>query len=148
MDSRYLTDSLRSSTALPRVLVVAEKPDAARKIASALGKAESRKIRGTEILVVDSASGTKYYVCSALGHLYELSDPGVDRGIWPVFDIEWFVKSGSTSRFRKHSGRESQALAARLDVIGEISKEASAVVNACDYDLEGETIGSNIIQFA
>ena len=72
----------------------------------------------------------------------------MDRGIWPVFDIEWFVKSGSTSRFRKHSGRESQALTARLGVIRDLSKEASAVVNACDYDLEGETIGSNIIQFA
>lgn len=128
--------------------MIAEKPDAARKIANALGKVDVKKIRGMEVLEANSSSGTKYTVCSALGHLYELSDPGVDRGISPVFDVDWFVKSKSGFSSRIGPGRANPALANRLSVIRELGGSSTSVVNACDFDLEGEAIGSNILDIA
>ena len=35
----------------------------------------------------------------------------------------------------------------RVEMIGNVARKANAFVNACDYDIEGETIGSNILDF-
>ncbi len=121
------------------ILTICEKPDAARRIARALGSSGCReeKIDGIS-LYVSKDGGKTYVVCSALGHLYTLEDPTSKRRIYPVLDVEWMPVSKGTG------GRIARILA----VIGRLAKNASVFVNSCDYDQEGEVIGHNILRYA
>lgn len=115
-------------------LVVTEKPKVAEKVANALGKA-LRKMHG----------GVAYYeipdknavVVPAVGHLFSLKQKKPGSG-YPVFEIEW-VPSFELDKKNDFS-KKYYAL------LKKIAKEASEVVNACDWDVEGSTIGGNIIQ--
>jgi DNA topoisomerase-1 len=116
-------------------LVVCERPDAARRIAQALGEPEESRPAG--ISVFDVAGGERRYrVCSALGHLYGLADVTKNRSVYPVLDLEWapIAKNRRAARVIK--------------VISDLAKDASAFVHACDYDQEGEVIGYSILQYA
>lgn len=116
-------------------LVVCEKPDAARRIAQALGNAREAKTAGVTVFEVSSGD-RKYVVCSALGHLYGLSDSTVNKSVYPVLDLQW----GPLGK---------NARAARIiRVISELAKNASAYVHACDFDQEGEVIGYSILEYA
>jgi DNA topoisomerase-1 len=116
-------------------LVVCEKPDAARRIAQALGDPTESRPAGISVFDVIS-DGRHYKVCTAFGHLYGLIDFTKNRSVYPVLDLEWAPTS-------------KNPLAARaIKVISELSKGASAFVHACDYDQEGEVIGYNILQYA
>jgi DNA topoisomerase-1 len=69
-------------------LVVCEKPDAARRIAQALG--DPKESRPAGISVFDVTNNDHHYkVCTALGHLYGLSDVTKNRSVYPVLDLEW-----------------------------------------------------------
>jgi len=122
------------------ILTICEKPDAARRIARAIGIDEFKEARIDGIEVYISKNGKKtYVVCSALGHLYTLEDPTAKRHIYPVFDIEWVPLSHEKGRER---------IARILSVIGRLAKDASHFVNSCDFDQEGEVIGYNILKYA
>ena len=84
--------------------------------------------------------GNAYVVCSALGHLYEVSDAFVRRDIYPVFDVEWFPKSKTDGH-----GEGDQS---RLLSIRKLAANAGYFINACDFDVEGETIGYNLLRYA
>ncbi len=121
------------------VLTICEKPDAARRIARAIGTDEFKETRIDGVEVYVSKAGKKtYVVCSALGHLYTLEDPTSKRRIYPVFDLEWIPLS--------EKGRER--INRILGVIGKLAKDASHFVNSCDFDQEGEVIGYNILKYA
>lgn len=116
------------------VLVVCEKPDAARRVSEALssGSIEAERIGRVSAFRFRSGS-TDYVVCSAQGHLYEVSDPFAERSVYPVFDVEWFPSSRS---------------AGNISLLRKLAKGASTFVNACDFDVEGETIGFNVLRYA
>jgi DNA topoisomerase-1 len=116
-------------------LVVCEKPDAARRIAHALGDARESKPAGISVFDV-AASGGRYMVCSAIGHLYGLADATSSRSVYPVLDLEW-VPSDENPRAKR-----------AIKVISDLAKNASAFVHACDYDQEGEVIGHSILEYA
>jgi len=120
------------------VLAICEKPDAARRIARAIGTDEFKETRidGVEVYVSKDAKKT-YVVCSAIGHLYTLEDPTSKRRIYPVFDVEWIPLSEKGERIYRI-----------LSVISKLAKDASHFVNSCDYDQEGEVIGYNILKYA
>ena len=129
-------------------LVIAEKPDAARKIASALGiKGVIARSSGTFEIPI-AFDGKCYVVCSALGHLFEVGDPELDRSVFPIFDVDWFGKARKTTRagWRRNT-RFQTRIRSTVETIANYAKKATRFVNACDYDIEGETIGSNILQF-
>lgn len=116
-------------------LVVCEKPDAARRIAQALG--DPKESRPAGISVFDVTNNDRHYkVCTALGHLYGLADVTKNRGVYPVLDLEWAPAA------------KNPRAARAIKVIAELAKDASAFVHACDYDQEGEVIGHNILQYA
>lgn len=119
---------------MPYTLVVCEKPDAARRIAHALGAAKETRVKGVPFFDVVYA-GKQYRVCSASGHLYGLVDETKNRSVYPVFDLEWVPKE---------KGRASRI----IDVISDLSRDADSFVHGCDYDQEGEVIGYNILQYA
>ncbi len=117
-----------------RVVVIAEKPKAGRKIAYALSKRPFKKtLYGIPYYLISSDS-LEIIVASAAGHLYGLYTS--TRG-YPVFTYEWrpLYEIDKTAR---HTEKFVKALA-RLCRNGDI------YVNACDYDVEGSVIGYMII---
>ena len=120
-------------------LIVAEKPSVALKIASALADAQPlrKSINGVSYYEVLS-KGDSLYVVAAVGHLFTIHQKGVERKL-PVFDLEW-VPSYQVSK-------ESYFTKKYLDTIKEVGRNCTSFVNACDYDIEGTVIGTNIIKY-
>jgi DNA topoisomerase I len=122
-------------------LVICEKPDAARRLSDALSRGTSRseQLEGTTVFKFNR-KGEEFVVCSAQGHVYGVSDPSEERTVYPVFDTEWYpsdlVDEGNASAAR------------RISAVRKLSTGASRFVNACDFDVEGETIGFNMLRYA
>lgn len=73
------------------ILIIAEKPSVAKRIASSFGNASMQmngKIPYYEINLKDTKDKQKIYVCSAVGHLYEIAQKNKNYD-YPVFDVEW-----------------------------------------------------------
>lgn len=122
-------------------MVVCEKPDAAKRVADALSDG------AIKIMSVDGTSayrfvhgGEEFVVCSAQGHVYGVSDPAEERTVYPVFDVEWYPSNLVDA--------EDASCGRRISAIKKLSAGASKFVNACDLDVEGETIGYNILRYA
>jgi DNA topoisomerase-1 len=142
--NKYSSNNIRSNYANPisiwslrgRVLVIAEKPKAAKKIADALSQNHiTRRYRNLayyEIVQGDLV----IIVASAAGHLYELNT--WEKG-YPIFTYEW-VPAYIASR-------EKRYVKTYLDLLREVSKNCNYYVNACDYDIEGSVIGFLLIKF-
>jgi len=122
-------------------LIITEKPKASLRIAEALADNKPKK---------ESEKKVPYYkirhknrdiiVACAVGHLYGLGEKKKTNYTYPVFDIEWqpTYKRNKESRFTKNY----------LDLLKKLSKNADKFTVACDYDVEGEVIGLNVIRFA
>lgn len=117
-------------------LIITEKPQAALKIAEALGKSVKRDSHGVPYYEVDR-KGKEIIVACAVGHLFTLSQIS-PRSTGPVFEIKWvpnyLVRKGDFSK------KYYEAL---LSLV----KGASSLTVATDYDIEGEVIGWNVIRF-
>lgn len=119
-------------------LIITEKPQAALKIASALGSAAQRNAGGVSYYEVKRKnSKNNIIVACAVGHLFTLrqNSPGADV---PVFDIGWVpnfmaLKKDFTKRY--------------YDVLSRLAKDAGSITVATDYDNEGEVIGLNVVRF-
>jgi DNA topoisomerase I len=126
----------------PFTLVICEKFDSAGRIARALGKDNVRivSLDGIRFLEVFSGKDQHYIICSAIGHLYGLTDVTRSYNTYPTFDIDWVPLYSKRKQLRK--------LKLLIKAISEISKSATNFVHACDYDQEGEVIGFNILEYA
>ncbi|MEM3891139.1 MAG: DNA topoisomerase I [Nitrososphaerales archaeon] len=120
------------------LLVVCEKPDAAKRIASALGSVESERFDDVVVYKVSGERG-RYVVCAALGHLYTVWDVAEKKSSYPVFDVSWYPLN-LVDKGKRRVGN-------LIKVISSLAKGAKGFVNACDYDIEGETIGYNILRY-
>ncbi len=122
-------------------LVICEKPDAARRVSDALsgGSSRSSQVEGTTVFSF-SRKGEEFVVCSAQGHVYGMSDPSKERTVYPIFDIEWYPSDVVD--------RDSGGAARRISAVKKLAAGASRFVNACDFDVEGETIGYNLLRYA
>ncbi len=122
-------------------LVVCEKPDAARRVSETLsgGKAASSIVEGTTVYRFKKGE-EEFVVCSAQGHVYGVSDPLDERTVYPVFDVEWYSSD--------LLDEDNAGAARRIAAIGKLAAGASRFVNACDFDVEGETIGFNLLRYA
>lgn len=122
-------------------LVVCEKPDAARRISEALsdGKVSSFTTGGVTVFRF-SFHDEEFVACAAQGHLYAISDPLTERSVYPAFDTEWYAGD--------LVGKRSTNAARRIQTIRELARDAGRFVNACDFDIEGETIGFNVLRYA
>lgn len=121
-------------------LVICEKPNAAEKIAAAIGKGKAvRKSLGGVGYWETERDGEKIVVASAVGHLYTLRQS--DKGWhYPVFEVEW----APTTEVEKDAGYQKPY----LDAFVKLSKNADEYVCACDFDTEGSLIGYNVLRFA
>ena len=110
-------------------LVITEKPQAASKIASALGNARKNNLNKIPYYEVDR-EGQKIVVACAVGHLLTLNQKVPGSGV-PIFDIGWVPnylvrKKDFTKRY--------------YDLILRLAKGAGSVTVATDFDVEGEVI--------
>jgi len=122
-------------------LVICEKPDAAKQVSDALSGGTSGSILFEGTTVYRFRRGQEeFVVCSALGHVYGISDPLEERSVYPVFDVEWYSSDLVDEK--------SAGIARRIVAIKRLAAGASKFVNACDFDVEGETIGYNLLRYA
>jgi DNA topoisomerase-1 len=125
-----------------KITILAEKPKAAEKIAMALselGLLDKLSYRGLKYYKIKKDSDI-IYVTYALGHLYTLEEvkPKFFKR-YPIFTLNWTLE-------KRHNKKSSiKKIVALLD---KLSKESDEIVNACDYDIEGSTLGFNAIRFA
>ncbi len=117
-------------------LIITEKPQAALKISSALGKSRKNNIKGVPYYEVNR-NGKNIVVACAVGHLFTLTQNTTGSSV-PVFDIDWVPnfyvrKKDFTKRY--------------YDLLLRLIKGASSLIVATDYDIEGEVIGYNVIRF-
>ncbi len=120
-------------------LIIAEKPSVASRLALSLGDGAPKRgnFNGVNYYEV-SRGGDTLYIVAAAGHLFTIRQKTPSREL-PIFDIEWIAsyKVSDSSYFTKKY----------LDTIAEIGKKCTSYVNACDYDIEGTVIGTNIIKY-
>ena len=128
----------RLPPSIPRnyVLVIAEKPRAAEKIAQSLSRGRAKRIviNGVPVWIVNWM-GRNLVVAPAAGHLFTLH---TDREGYPVFEYRW-VPRYLVDKEAKHTKKF-------LEVLKLLCRYASEYVNACDYDVEGSLIGYLVIK--
>ncbi len=122
-------------------LIIAEKPDAANRIAMALDEGGNAK------RMVDS--GVPYYqafrngeiiVVPSLGHLYTVASKEKNKRNYPVFEYQWVP--------RYLAERKATKIRTWIKVIAKLATNAEKFVDACDFDIEGSIIGYNILKYA
>lgn len=117
-------------------LIITEKPQAAMKIADALGTVKKESIHGVPYYEVNR-KGKKLVVACAVGHLFTLNQ--MNKGSdFPVFDIQWVPN---------YMVKKSDFTKKYYDTLLSLVKNAGLITIATDYDIEGEVIGMNVMKF-
>jgi len=120
-------------------LIVTEKPKVSQRVAEALADGEVEKTQhGKVSYYIFKRAGKKIIVAPAVGHIFTLKQKKGQSG-YPIFDIGWIPSSEANT-----SSAFTKAYAETLKFLG---KNASTVTCACDYDIEGELIGYNVIKY-
>ncbi|MCS7134370.1 MAG: DNA topoisomerase I [Candidatus Pacearchaeota archaeon] len=115
------------------ILIICEKPQAARRIAYAIADVLPAKKNFHGIPYWELKHKDKrIVVASAAGHLFGLQEKK-ESNEWPVFDVEWKASKGFHANY--------------ISALRYLTKNASEFVIACDYDIEGELIGYNVLRF-
>jgi DNA topoisomerase I len=122
-------------------LIITEKPSSARKVAVSLAdKTPVQKKNKQSSYFELTHKGKKIIVTSAVGHLYGLVENEKKGWNYPVFDIKWEASHKSSKNLKY--------VKIYLDTIVKLAKEADEITVACDYDVEGEVIGLNVVRYA
>ena len=122
-------------------LIITEKPSSAKKVAEALAEGKVVQKRSRQSSFYELKHWKKeIIVTSAVGHLFGLVEESPSGLSYPVFNIKWDA-SYKVSKNLKY-------VKDYIDTIAELAKKAEEFTIACDYDVEGEVIGYNIIRFA
>lgn len=126
---------------MANILLISEKPAAARKIAYAIseGSPQRKKEKGVTYLQC-KRNNLSITVVSAVGHLFSLDEKEKNGWRYPVFNPEWVP----TYKAKKDAKYTKQY----LNLIKKLAKDADRFIIACDYDVEGEVIGYNVLRFA
>jgi len=114
-------------------LIICEKPKAAAKIAYALADKPIKKKAIARVPYYEiEHEGKQFVVASAVGHIFGLQEKKKTT-TWPVFNIEWTPNESYAKKY--------------LSVLQKLSQNADDYILACDYDVEGEIIGFNVLRF-
>ncbi|RME30751.1 DNA topoisomerase I, partial [Candidatus Woesearchaeota archaeon] len=121
-------------------LIITEKPSAAQKIAEALadGKPVKKSLAGVPYYEL-SHNKKDIVVVGAAGHLYGVAESGERTYDYPVLEMEW-VPNADIEKAAAYTKKY-------INAIKKLAKNASEFTIATDYDIEGETIGLNIVRF-
>ncbi|NEW06569.1 DNA topoisomerase III [Paenibacillus sp. SYP-B3998] len=114
-----------------KTLIIAEKPDMGRNIASAIEPKATNKRSYLE--------GDTYIITWAIGHLIELAEPDKYDDKYKKWSIEHLPIIPDTFKLIPNPRTYDQ-----LKVIAELAKKCDKLVNACDAGREGQHIFSLI----
>lgn len=117
-------------------LIITEKPQAALKIANALGKTVQNNLNKVPYYEVNR-NDKKILVACAVGHLFTLKQ-NVSGTDVPVFDISWIPN---------YLARKNDFTKRYYDTILKLVRNAKSLTIATDYDIEGEVIGMNVMKY-
>jgi DNA topoisomerase-1 len=123
-------------------LIISEKNEAARRIASALddkGSPDELKVYGVSYYSAISG-GKQLIIAPAVGHLYTIAPEKKGRNFYPVFDVHW-VPTHSVNK-------KAQRTEKWIKTLEKLSNEATDFISATDYDIEGEVIGYTVLKYA
>ena len=120
-------------------LIICEKPSTMEKIAQALadGKPVKKSDSGVSFYEV-SHGGKDIVVTSAVGHLFTVAEK-VKSFKYPSYEVEW--------RLTADVDKNAAFTKKYATTIKKLAKGAKEFTVATDYDIEGETIGLNIIKY-
>ncbi|MEK6900467.1 MAG: DNA topoisomerase I, partial [Nanoarchaeota archaeon] len=122
-------------------LIITEKPSSAEKVAFALSEGKPVKKKNKQCSYYEIQHNNKpILVTSAVGHLYGLAQKSKGDWSYPVFDISWEATYKNS--------KELHYVKEYIDTITLLASKADEFTIACDYDVEGEVIGLNIVRFA
>lgn len=134
-------------------LIITEKPTAMKKIAEILdenGKPKKNQSAGASYYLA-KRDHADLLIVSALGHLFTVEEKKeADQKGWryPVFDMIWVPASEVLKRTKsKKQKKRAEDINNLIQVIKDLSSKCDQFINACDYDLEGSTIGYNVLDF-
>lgn len=117
-------------------VMIGEKPKVASRLANALGNYSVEENRGVKNYIMETDE-RKIIIAPAVGHIFNLEQVE-DGWDYPVFDVEWqpiFENQDSADYVKKYYNN----LRDQLD-------KADTYINACDFDVEGSTIGGTILK--
>ncbi len=117
-------------------LIITEKPQAALKISSALGKATKRDMQGVPYYQL-TKDGKDIVVACTVGHLLTLKQ-NIPGSHFPIFDISWVPN---------HLAMKKDFTRKYYNTLSKLAKDAGSLTVATDYDVEGEVIGLNAVRF-
>jgi len=126
---------------LSKVLIISEKPSAARRIAEALDEHSTPdEIKKGRVSYYECRNdGNTLLVAYALGHLFDLRQS--EKGWkYPRLSTEWVPKYEVN---KKAAGTKPI-----INLIKRISKDVDQFVVATDYDIEGSLIGYLTLKYA
>ncbi len=119
-------------------LIITEKPQAANKIANALSDSPPIQKNINKVPYYEvKKDGKKINIACAVGHLFTLHQDKKGTEV-PIFEISW--KPNYIVRKKDFTKRY-------YDVILKLVKDASEITIATDFDVEGEVIGRNVMQY-
>ncbi|MCG2718775.1 MAG: DNA topoisomerase I, partial [Nanoarchaeota archaeon] len=120
-------------------LIIAEKPSVAKKIAEALADKKPKKETYQKKVAYYELEhdGEKIFIVCAVGHLFSVSEKDKKGWTYPTFNTEWLPSYEvlKAAAFTKPY----------LGAIKKLAKKADEFTVACDWDVEGEVIGYNIL---
>ncbi|MEM4397016.1 MAG: DNA topoisomerase I [Candidatus Woesearchaeota archaeon] len=120
-------------------LIITEKPSAAKKIAEALSESKiDYKKEGEVIYYIIKRANKEITIVPAVGHIFTVAEK-VKSFKYPSFDLIWkpvYEENKNSNYVKKYA-----------DLIKEKAKNTDNFVIACDFDVEGELIGYNILRF-
>lgn len=120
-------------------LIITEKPSSAKKLATALADKSPTERKNKQASYYElTHNGKEIIITSAVGHLYGLAEKEKSWK-YPSFDIEWQA-SYKQSKNLKY-------VKIYVDTIAMLAKKAKEFTIACDYDVEGEVIGLNVVRY-
>ncbi len=126
---------------MKEILIVAEKPDVARKISDALNGKSSRKNGFIECLTNDC----KYTIAYCFGHLVQLMLPKEIDSRYKTwnYNTALFNYNNIPLKYTPTAMEQAKIVCALL-----CDNKFEEIVNACDSDREGELIFRNIFTFS
>ncbi|MDP2907818.1 MAG: DNA topoisomerase I, partial [Nanoarchaeota archaeon] len=121
-------------------LIITEKPSVSQKIAEALADKKPKGVKEKKVTYYElEHQGKKIIVACAVGHLFTVAEKEKKKWDYPTFSTKWVPTY--------ESQKGANFIKPYLDTIKKLSKQANEYIIACDWDIEGEVIGYNILHF-
>ena len=125
------------------ILIVAEKPAAARKLCDALADPKTMQAykKGKASYYEIKHDGKSIMIVPAVGHIFGLAEANKKGWTYPVFDTKWVP-------IPEIDKSKAEFVQDYIDNFKELAASATEFIVATDYDVEGAVIGFTVLKYA